>query len=136
MKARKISLLVLSLILIVLEALPYGVICNFATEDGEPLRKTFSYFDFIPFGYANFGPFLTAFISVCLLTCLVILFFKSSKRLDGAIVILSLLGTFTSLMPFFSGVRYVSVIGVMITIVLLVMSVISIINKFKKQKAF
>ncbi len=132
MKARKIPLLALSVILIVLEALPYGAICNFATDEGEPLRMTFSYFDFIPFGYANFGPFLTALISVLLLATLVISFFKSSKRLDGAILILSLVGVFTSLMPLFSGIRYVSVLGVMITIVLLAMSAIALIVKYKK----
>jgi hypothetical protein len=35
-------------------------------------------------------------------------------------------------MPLFSGIRYVSVLGVMITIVLLAMSVIALIVKYKK----
>lgn len=44
----------------VLELLPYGAVCNFANPDGKPWRRTYSYFDLTPFGYANFAPFLTA----------------------------------------------------------------------------
>ena len=59
MKKYKITLLVSVIVSIVLEALPYGAVCNFATPE-KTIRQTFSYFSLTPFGYANFGPFITA----------------------------------------------------------------------------
>lgn len=59
---KKLKFLHLAVIIgiIVLEILPFGAVCNFAKAPeagGGVYRKTFSYFDLTPFGYANFGRF-------------------------------------------------------------------------------
>ena len=59
MKKRALYL-ILPIVTLVLECLPFGAVCNFALDQGETVRKTFSYFDPVPFGYANFAPLLTA----------------------------------------------------------------------------
>ena len=58
--------LVLPIITLILEVLPYGAVCIFASSPTDRIRETFSYFDLTPFGYANFAPLFTAII-----TCLV-----------------------------------------------------------------
>ncbi len=62
---KRIPYLLLPLITLILEILPYGAVCNFATETRR-IRELYSYFDLTPYGYANFAPFLTA-----LLTCII-----------------------------------------------------------------
>ena len=48
MKKRLLYVL-LPIVTLILEILPYGAVCNFANPEGEPFRKTFSYFDLIIF---------------------------------------------------------------------------------------
>lgn len=62
----------------VLELLPYGAVLHFANGFGGTIRETFSYFSFIPFGYANFGPLCTAVLS-CLLLGLAAVYLLSGK---------------------------------------------------------
>ncbi len=52
---KKISLIVLPVLTILLEALPLGAVCIFAPSPTERITETFSYFSLIPFGYANFS---------------------------------------------------------------------------------
>ena len=67
---KRFQYLLLPIITLILEILPYGAVCNFAPSPTERIRKTFSYFDLIPFGYANFAPFLTAIITCAILAFL------------------------------------------------------------------
>ena len=78
MKKKMIMLCIITATLI-LEILPYGAVCNFANTDGGPWRQTFSYFSLVPFGYANFAPFIVALLT-CALFCFVLLkdFFKNT----------------------------------------------------------
>ena len=88
---------------ITLEALPYGAVLNFAIAPdagGGYIRETFSYFSLTPFGYASFGPLLTAVMSVVLLVLLIIWIFANKA----------------SLMPVLYGVEYLSVIGIIISL--------------------
>ena len=70
MKKYKIMLTVSAAVSIILESLPFGAVCNFATPE-KTIRQTFSYFSLTPFGYANFWPLITAVLS-CLLLILAI----------------------------------------------------------------
>lgn len=97
MKNKKALLLILPVITLILEALPYGAVLNFADPEGEATRKTFSYFSLTPYGYANFAPFITAIITCLVLVSLVIYFitkkefiFKEAKGLLAVGVVLSL----------------------------------------------
>ena len=118
MKLKKYSLIGLPIIAIILEILPYGAICNFATFEGEISRHTYSYFDLTPFGYANFGPLITAVLSCVLLLLALVVIFKQSKVLETIIKVISGIAIVTSLMPLMLGIRFFSVIGALISLVL------------------
>lgn len=118
MKLKKIILTILCLVTLALELMPYGVVLNFANPEGEPWRKTFSYFDMTPFGYANFGPFLTAVLTCALLVFLFIGYFKFSNGMNTAIRTISGFAIVTSLLPLMFGLSYATVIGVSITVLL------------------
>ena len=47
MLKRKITImtLVILIVILVLEILPYGAVLHFGNPEGEPFRETFSYFD-------------------------------------------------------------------------------------------
>ena len=49
MKMKKLLLVSFPIIAFVLELLPYGVVLNFANPEGEPWRRTYSYFSLTPF---------------------------------------------------------------------------------------
>lgn len=101
---------------IVIEALPSSAVLIFA-GDGTSFRETFSYFSLTPFGYANFGPLLTAVLtSVILVLSLVGLF--RDKNFLKAIRGLSIAAIVTSLMPLMFGTAYFTVNAVMITVML------------------
>ena len=118
MKIKKILLSVFCLTVFILELLPYGVVLNFANPEGEPWRKTYSYFSLTPFGYANFGPFITAILTCILLVLVAVYLFKQRKGLNTAILNVSGFATAVSLMPLMFGFDYITVIGVIITMLL------------------
>lgn len=101
----------------ILELLPYGAVLQFAVapeEGGGTLRRTFSYFDLTPFGYANFPPFLTASLTVLLLAlCLVLIIGKGEHTgLRRALFIGNAVALVLSLLPLlFSGFYLFSVTG-------------------------
>ena len=82
------------------------------------MRRTYSYFNFTPFGYANFGPFITAILSCALLILAFVAILKRSKGLESAIQVISGIAVVTSLMPLMLGISAFSVIGVLISMVL------------------
>ena len=118
MKMKKVALLILSITTLIFELLPYGVVLNFANPDGEPWRKTYSYFSMMPFGYANFGPLITAILTCVLLVLVVIYLFKPRKVLNTAILNVAGFATAASLLPLMFGFDYITVIGVIITALL------------------
>ncbi len=118
MKLKKILLSVLTFGALALELLPNSVVLRFANPEGEPWVYTYNYFSLTPVGYANFGPFITAILTCFLLALAVIYLFKQSKGLNSAITIVSGIATATSLMPLMFGLEYITVIGVIITLLL------------------
>lgn len=118
MKLKKTLFVILPLVALILELLPYGVVLNFANPEGEPWRRTYSYFSMMPFGYANFGPLITAILTCVLLVLVVIYLFKSRKGLNTAILNVAGFATATSLLPLMFGFDYITVIGVIITALL------------------
>lgn len=119
MKIKKVIPLLLACLAIVLEALPFGAVCRFARPEGEPWRKTFSYFDPVPFGYANFGPLITAGLSCILLVGLLFSVWKR-KPYSGATVLLAFAAFLASLGPLLLGVEFFSVTGALISLALLI----------------
>ena len=122
---KKLTILFTTLVALVLEILPYGAVLNFANPEGEPFRATFSYFDLTPYGYANFGPFITAILTCVLIVLSVIKLFVDKG--EKAIKIISIIALITSLMPLL--VNCYSMIGGAISILLLAVFIISLTKK-------
>ena len=118
MKIKKILFIALPLIALILELLPYGVVLNFANPEGEPWRRTYSYFSMMPFGYANIGPLITAILTCVLLALVVVYLFKPRKGLNTAILNVAGFATAASILPLMFGFDYITVIGVIITALL------------------
>ena len=112
--------LILPIITLILEILPYGAVCNFANPDGEPWRETFSYFDLIPFGYANFAPLITAIITCLVFVLLMVYCFTGKQSLAVTARNIICVCVVFSLGPLIYGINYFSVVGALITVSLIV----------------
>lgn len=123
---KKCFLVALPLLAIVMELLPYGAVLNFASPDSAPVRHTYSYFDLTPFGYANFGPLLTAILTVVLFILSLIYLIKGSSGVKKTIKIISIIAVLISLTPILYGLNSYSVVGAVISIVLFIEFVLSI----------
>ena len=121
---KKIITLALLLSALILEILPYGAVCNFANPEGEPWRKTYSYFSMIPYGYGDFGPLITAILT-CILLVIIILSILLKKDWSRSISIISAIATLTSLAPLMFGFSNFSLVGAMISACILATFVIS-----------
>ena len=121
---KKIITLALLLSALVLEILPYGAVCNFANPDGEPWRKTYSYFSMIPYGYGDFGPLITAILT-CILLVIIVLSILLKKDWSKSISIISAIATLTSLAPLMFGFSNFSLVGAMISACIFATFVIS-----------
>ncbi|MCC8098927.1 MAG: hypothetical protein LIO78_02530 [Clostridiales bacterium] len=121
MKGRKLWLVLLPVAAVLLELLPYSAVLNFGVqaEDGsiETVRRTYSYFSLTPFGYALFGPLLTAILS-CLLLAVGMLYLWAGKG-KSALKGLSVAAVLASLSPLLYGVNYFSTLGAVISALLL-----------------
>jgi len=125
MLKRKLPIVIFAILIVilVLELLPYGAVLYFGNPEGEPLRETFSYFDLTPYGYANFGPFITAILTCVLLVISIINLLVDNDKIKTTIKIVSLIALVASLAPLI--VNSYSVIGGVISLLLLVIVVIS-----------
>lgn len=134
MKALRYIQLALAAAALALEASPWGAVCNFAVapESGGGVdRQTFSYFDPVPLGYANAGPFLTAVLTCVLLIPVVIGCFVQNKSVLNCTTGLSAAAVITSLMPMMFGVSYYSVTGLLITLLLIASAVLGSVRAGK-----
>ena len=128
---KKLTILFTTLVALVLEILPYGAVLNFANPEGESWRRTFSYFDLTPFGYANFSPFIVALLT-CALLVLTIVSMLTQKSLRKPIIAVSVIAAVLSFAPLLMGIKYYSVVGALISATLAIIAVISFI-KSKNQ---
>lgn len=111
--------LILPIVTLILEILPYGAVLNFADPEGDPWRKTYSYFDLTPYGYANFAPFITAIIT-CIIFVLLVVYCLTGKQRPVLIAKVFLcVSAVISLGPLILGINYFSVVGLLITISLI-----------------
>ena len=122
-RKQPIVIFAILIVILVLELLPYGAVLHFGNPEGEPLRETFSYFDLTPYGYANFGPFITAILTCVLLVIFIINLLVDNDKIKSIIKIVSLIALVASLAPLI--VNSYSVIGGVISLLLLVIVVIS-----------
>ena len=128
---KKIFALITTLTALILEILPYGAVCNFATPPGEPpLRLTYSYFSLVPFGYAHFSPFIVAILT-CVLVVLFIAYLFVGTRVRIPVLCISATATLFSLAPLLLGMTYFSAVGSLITLSLIGTTVCVLLDKKK-----
>ena len=116
---KRLLYLIAPITTLILEIIPYGAVCNFArpATDGSigHFRELYSYFDLLPFGYANFSPLITAVLS-CIILLLVLIY-----CLTGTVSVLSLVKKVLpvciviSLCPLVLGIHFFSLVGALIT---------------------
>ena len=116
---KNILYLILPLITLILEILPYGAVLNFANPEGEPRRETYSYFSLTPFGYANFAPFITAVTTCIIIILLTVYIFAEKHRLMVFTKRLVCICCVCSLIPLIMGLSSFSVTGLFITLSLI-----------------
>lgn len=120
---KRLLYLILPIVTLILEIIPYGAVCNFArpANDGSigHFRELYSYFDLMPFGYANFAPLITAILS-CFVLLLVVIYCITGKMRVMPLVKNTLpICIAISLCPLLYGIRFFSLVGALITISLL-----------------
>jgi len=121
---KKLIMLCATLIALVLEILPYGAVLNFANPDGGPWRRTYSYFDPTPFGYANFAPFIVALLT-CVLLILVVAAILTKKAMRTPLLTASAIATAFSLAPLLYGISFFSPVGALISASLLLTAAVA-----------
>ena len=124
---KKIIMLCTTLVALILEILPYGAVCNFANPEGEPWRRTYSYFDLTPFGYANFAPFIVALLT-CALVVMIVISLVSKKTMRTPILAVCAIATVFSLAPLLYGIRFFSIVGAFISVMLALTAVIAAVK--------
>ena len=124
---KKVCLTVLPALTIVLELLPFGAVCIFATSPTEKVKETFSYFSLTPFGYANFAPLITATLTVAIF--LLSLFSLKKKGVLKALFVLSIITVVISLLPLMYGLNYYTLVGAFITVTLVIESILAKIQQ-------
>ena len=117
---KRLLYLILPVVTLILEILPYGAVCNFArpATDGSigHFRELYSYFDPLPFGYANFAPLMTAALT-CILLLLILIYCLTGKKTWAVAAKNLLFVTYIiSLGPLTLGLHFYSVVGALITI--------------------
>ena len=119
MYEKRLYYLVLPIITIILELLPFGAVCIFAPSPTDRVKETFSYFDLTPFGYANFASLLTAIISCLIFVLLLIYCIKGNVGTAIKAKHLLFVGVILSLGPLVYGLDYFSIVGTLITVSLI-----------------
>lgn len=119
MKNKSFTLLILPLITLILEALPFGAVCNFANPEGAPFRETFSYFSLVPFGYANFFPLITAVLTLFIIGILIVYLIAKKRSTLVFAEFITWICFAVSLCPLWFGFSFFSVTGLFISITLL-----------------
>ena len=125
---KRLLYLILPIITLVLEILPYGAVCNFGNPEGEAWRATFSYFDLTPFGYANFAPLITAILTCIILILLAVYFITKKSGFATASRNITLACAIVSITPLLIGINYFSVVGALITVSLLAEFLLLLLN--------
>ncbi len=133
MKKFKIMFICSNIAALLLEIFAEGAVCNFATPE-KIITETFSYFSLTPYGYANFGPLLTAILTCVLFIFAIILFTPKVKKITTAAAVVSGISVFTSVLPLIMfGGRGFNLISYLISLLMIIQLIAIIIVKSKKE---
>ena len=79
-KLGKVLTMLLPVVALFLESLPYGAVLIFKDFPDRTIRTTYSYFSPTPWGYANFPPGITALLTCVLLMAAILAAAKDSRK--------------------------------------------------------
>ncbi len=114
---KKVCLAVLPALTIVLELLPFGAVCIFATSPTERVKETFSYFSLTPFGMLHLLQPDVPSLSL------------KKKGVLKALFVLSIITVVISLLPLMYGLNYYTLVGAFITVTLVIESILAKIQQ-------
>ena len=127
-RKRPFVLLTITMLILILELLPYGAVLEFAHMSPELTlgyyEEHFSYFDPIVYGYGVFGPLLTAVLTCLLAVVTVISVFLENRAVRMALRVVSVLTLLCSLTPMLTGCY--SPVAMAISALLLVTCIMSL----------
>ena len=130
----KIIFLIANILTLCFEIFAKGAVCIFATPE-KTIPEYFSYFSLTPYGYANFGPFITAIFTCLLFVFAVLMFTPLSVKIKKAVKIVSLISVITSFLPLIMfGFRYFNIYSYIISALLVVQFIISLIKEETKNE--
>lgn len=110
---------VLPIAAIVFELLPSGAVLHFAGPTYS-MKETYSYFNLMPFGYANFGPFICAVMTVAVLILGVVYLLTKKRGFFKAAWVVSVIAFLASILPMLMfGLKYFTDTAGIITLILL-----------------
>lgn len=130
---KKLTYLILPIITIIFEALPFGVICNVPAVEGEAYNNKFSYFSSMPINYGNFAPFMTAILTCIFILLLLIYCFTNKKQLLNIAKYLVCASAGFALGALFGGIKITS-IGIIITVTLILEAILIFVFDKKLEK--
>ena len=119
----------LLLFALILEILPYGATLRFATDE-EILVRTFSYFSFIPFGYANFSPMITGILTASSLFVSLYTMIKRKNSKSKLLLYFNLVVFVISLAPLLDGVEYYNGVAFTVSLLLLLSLLTNVVSCF------
>ena len=130
MKKVRIIYLVMSISALCAELFGKGAICVFAVSPEKTQTTLFSYFSLVPFGYANFGPFITAVLTAVIVLLSVVLFTKKAHKITKCLKVLNIAAFTASLLPLIMlGGAYFNLVSYIITVILAAMAVMTVFVK-------
>lgn len=130
----KIIFLIANILTLCFEIFAKGAVCIFATPE-KTIPEYFSYFSLTPYGYANFGPFITAVLTCVLFIFAVMTFTPLSAKIRKAVKIVSLISVITSFLPLIMfGVRYFNIYSCIISVLLIVQFIITLLKGETKNE--
>lgn len=130
MKKVRISYLIMSIAALCAELFGKGAVCVFAVSPEKTQTTLFSYFSLVPFGYANFGPFITAVLTSVIVVISVVLFTKKAQKITKCLTVLTAAAAAASLLPVIMlGAAYFNMVSAIISVILVVMAVMTIFIK-------
>ena len=122
--AARVGTILCLLAALVLEALPWGAVMNFArpASDGSigHFRETYSYFSLMPVGYGMFFPMLTGVLTAVLLAVTLLQWRRPRKKRGDRLFVALTVTLVCSLLPLLLfGADYFSAVGGLISLFLL-----------------
>ena len=131
-KLRKVLTVLLPVVALFLESLPYGAVLIFKDFPDGTIRTTYSYFSPTPWGYANFPPGITALLTCVLLMAAILAAAKDSRKALLRVFGISLAAAVISPMQLLYNINNFSVTGCLITVTLAAECVLSGVLAMRK----